>query len=236
MSVNAQFAQLGRSPLGLFDGDGFRVQDEDERRVCRIAHCRQRAFVLCAGVLNSGRRPNTGLAGALGGLVDGAAPLGRQFQQAQRVTGGGGVEDDHVERLAVLGRHIHKVGETIEGGHFGGTRAAHLLFHHLHHRQREGRPDGGHGAVDVFLGGAVRVNFHGPEVGDALNRCDPVADGLFKDVGQVRGRVGGDDEGSFSFVSVAHGGSTGHAGLAHTTFAREKDKRRRHQLPPFNAA
>src|SRR5512139_2495668 len=60
-----------------------------------------------------------------------------------------------------------------------------------------------------------------------------MADRLFKDVCQVGGRIGGDDQGVFAFISKAHGMGTGHAGFAHAAFARKENELSAHPRTPF---
>ncbi len=189
-----------------------------------LAHGGQGALVLVLGILDGRRRADAGLPAARAGRIDGLAPLGGQLQQADGVTGGGGVEDDHIKSCTVIGGHIQKIGEAVEGGHFRRAGAAHLLFHHLHHLRREGGADGRHGAVDVLLGGVVGVDFHRPQIGDARNRRDVMADFLLEDICQVGGRVGGDDQRALALVGIAHGLRAGHAGLAHAAFTGEEDE------------
>ena len=232
---DAQLAQLGNCALGLFDGHSLGVQHEDEGRGRGVAHQGHRALVLVLGVLNRRRRANAGLTAALAGSIDGLAPLGRQFQQAQGGASGRGVEDHDVEGLAVGRRRVEKVGEAVEGGHLGGARTTHLLFHHLHHLRWESGANGRHGVVDVLLGGLVRVDLHGPQVRYAGDGRDLVADGLLEDVGQVGGRVGGNDQGALAFVGKAHSLGAGHAGLAHAALTGEKEKMCAHAVTPFNA-
>ena len=192
--------------------------------VCRlVAHRSQGALILVLGILNGRRRTNAGLSAARAGRIDGLAPLGRQLQQADGMTGRGGVKDDDIKGFAVIGWCLQKIGEAVKGGHFRRAGAAHLLFHHLHHLQREGGADGRHGAVDVFLRGLIGVDFHRPQVGNTRDRGNLMPDCLLECVGKVGGRIGRDDQRAFAFIGVAHGLRAGHAGLAHAAFTGEED-------------
>ena len=97
-----------------------------------------------------------------------------------------------------------------------------MLVDHVYHLLGEDGTEGGQGAFFVLFGSRVGVDFHGPQVGDALQRGDVMADGLLEDIGQVGRRVSGDDQSALSGVGVAHGRSAGHAGFAHAAFAGEK--------------
>ena len=71
-----------------------------------LAHGRQGAFVFVLGILNGRRRADAGLPAAGAGRIDGLAPLGGQFQQADGVTGGGGVKNDHIKGRLVARRAL----------------------------------------------------------------------------------------------------------------------------------
>ena len=144
----------------------------------------------------------------------------------------GAVSKITTSKAAPVGRRLQEIGEAVEGGHLGRARAAHLLFHHLHHLRREGGADRRHGAVLVFLGGPVGVDFHRPQVGDAGDRRDLMPDLLLEGVGQVGCRIGGDDQRALALVGVADGVRAGHAGFAHPAFAGKEYKLIGHNCAP----
>jgi hypothetical protein len=57
-----------------------------------------------------------------------------------------------------------------------------------------------------------------------IYRRNFMANGLLEYVGQIGGRVGGNNQGAPAFVGVAHGGGAGHTGFAYSPFAGEEDK------------
>src|SRR3990172_10728550 len=58
---------------------------------------------------------------------------------------------------------------------------------------------------------------------------------LLKNIREVGGGIGGDDQCAFAFIGITYCMSTGHAGLANTALAREENKLG-HFVVPFNAA
>ena len=147
------------------------------------------------------------------------------------MAGGRRVKDDNLEGSA-FAAHVQEIHKPVKGCHLGRTRAAELLFHDLDDFRREQSTNGSQSAILVLLGGLVGIDLHGPQIdhafgwaqAKALNGCDFVADRLLEDVGQVRRRVGGDDMGLATLISVVNGGGAGHAGFAHTTLAGEEDE------------
>ena len=61
-----------------------------------------------------------------------------------------------------------------------------------------------------------------------------MSNSLLKDIRQVGGWIGRDDQRTFTLVSIADRVRASHAGLTHTTLAREEDELS-HFVPPFNA-
>lgn len=79
------------------------------------------------------------------------------MQQADGVSGGGGVEEDVVVVASQFG--VHQQGrELVKGGDFGGAGAGQLLFHAAHHLIGQHAARRADDAFAVGLGRAWRVD------------------------------------------------------------------------------
>ncbi len=161
------------------------------------------------------------------------APVDRQFQKPDSVPCRGGIEDDDIIRDFILGLfHHHEVDKPVEGRDFRCAGRIELLFHNLHDAHRHDRAHGSENAFAILLGGLVGIYFHTPEVFDA-QWGDFVADSGFKDIGKVRGGVGGDDEGLFAALRIVDCSGACHRGFANAALTGEKDILCFHALAPW---
>ena len=69
----------------------------------------------------------------------------------------------------------------------------------------------------------LRINLEGVESGDGVDRGHAVADRLAKDVTDIAGRVGADDEDSFAPACQFDRGGTRDARLSHSALPGEED-------------
>ena len=182
-----------------------------------------RRLVLAALLFQPGQRAQAGRV-ALARLEK-AAPRAGQLQQADGVAGGRGVEDDVLVVVGQAGIH-QQPGEFVEGGDLGGAGAGELLLDALHHavgQEPAHRPDD---AVAVSLGGGLRVDLEGGEMGHRGDRRDPVADLHAKHLPHVGGRVGAHQQHAPAAGGKVDGGGAGDGGLAHPALAGEEHKAR----------
>ncbi len=166
---DVQLAQFADGSPRFVDGDGLGVQHEGEARLRRVAHhrparartCAWRSGSAAAGPMQVWPLPCAGGVDSTGSTRP-AVPAGAGVWPVGAVS-----KIDDVELLLPIGCVVQhqKIGKAVEGGHFGGAGAAHLLFHHLHHLRRKGGAQGRHRAVDVLLGRLVGVDLHRPQVG-----------------------------------------------------------------------
>ena len=128
------------------------------------------------------------------------------------MTRGRGVED-HVVELRVA----EKIGEPVERGDLDRAGAPELFLENLHGVRRKHGAQGRQRPLSVLLRGGIRIDLEREQVRRDLR--DPGPDGTLEDVGQVAGRVRGDDQGPFPRLRRAHGRSRRKGCFSHPSLA-----------------
>ena len=204
--------QLFPGPEQLVHGGPFRTADQRELRLPGVPERGDGVVVFRLGALQGGDRPDARLAVALRGFLDMAGPVDGELEQAKRVTRGRGVED-HVVELRVL----EEIGEPVERCDLDRAGASELFLENLHGVRRKHGAQGRQRALPVLLRGGIRIDLEREQVRRDLRHPGP--DGAFEDVGQVAGRVRGDDQGPFPRLRRAHGRGRRKGGFAHPSLA-----------------
>ena len=204
--------QLFPGPEQLVHGGPLRTADQRELRLPGVPERGDGVVVFRLGPLQGGDRPDARLAVALRGFLDMAGPVHGKLEQAKRVTRGRGVED-HVVELRVL----EEIGEPVERGDLDRAGASELFLENLHGVRRKDGAQGRQRALPVLLRGGIRIDLEREQVRRDLR--DPGPDGAFEDVGQVAGRVRGDDQGPFPRLRRAHGRGRRKGGFSHPSLA-----------------
>ena len=77
--------------------------------------------------------------------------------------------------------------------------------------------------LQQILNTAIRIDFHGTEISVAFDEAGLLAELLAEGVGQVVGRVGGDEEDGFADAGHLDGEGAGGGGFADAAFAADED-------------
>jgi hypothetical protein len=200
-------------------GGPFRAGDEHERRGVGVGEHGDGPLVHGALALQAGERPEARVLLRVGGQV--AGPGGGQFEQPQRVTGGCGVE--HHVVVAAGGRRLgQEAGERVERCDLHGAGAGQLLFHGRELGCGDRLPVGGDDALAVGVSGRLGFEVHQVEPADRRRRRRFLAGVDLEHVGEVRRRVGADEQHPVASVRERDGDGAGDGGLADPAFAGEQ--------------
>ncbi|MBS1105162.1 MAG: hypothetical protein H6Q91_664 [Deltaproteobacteria bacterium] len=131
LPADAELVEFPARALGLVERRAFGAGDQDERRLLAVGKRLARRIVECLLRLEARERAETRRSPDV--ALEKAGPRGGQREQAQRVPGGRGVEDDVVE----LRRHrlvSELFRELVERGDLDGAGSRQLLLDAAHRR------------------------------------------------------------------------------------------------------
>ena len=217
-----EFGQFHRRARRLGDGARLGPRDEHHRGQRRIAQRLQRLPEAHLLHLQPRMRPEAGRAAVVAGQETG--PRLRQAEQAQRVAGRRGVEDDVVEALAAAGQQR---GELVERGDLGGAGARELLAH----RGALGVIGLGAHLADhagaVGLGRRLRIDVEHRQARRTRHRHRRVAQRNVQHLVQVGRRVRAHQQHPPARIRQRQRAGRGQRGLAHAALAGEEQVARR---------
>ena len=155
-----------------------------------------------------------------------AAPRARQLQQADRVSGRCGIEDD----VLVVGSQarIHqKRSELIEGRDLGGAGTGKLFLDATHHVIRQQSAHRADNTVPVGLSSCLRIDFQRSEPRHGGNWRDPVANFDPENLAHIGSRIGAHQQHTVPLRGEFNCRCAGNRRFTDTTLAGEKKKVRR---------
>ena len=187
---HTQGVELGAGSLRLGQRPRLGAGDQDQGGGGRVAERRDRLGVTALLRNHSRKWPQAGGAGA---VADECRPGRREGQQAQGVPGGRGVEDDVVEPGGHLGIG-EQCGELVERGDLHGARTRELFLHSAHGAVGEHPSVGADDPLPVCRRRGFGVHVQCRQALYLTHLGGRGADVLTEDLGQVRGRVGADQQ------------------------------------------
>lgn len=231
---DAEFGELNACAFGLAQRRGIGTADQHDGRLRRIGQALHGRGVQDLLFLQSGQRAEAG--STTRRIGDELAPCRRQRQQAQRMAGRCGVENDVIEFGRALGLP-EQLGELVEGGDFHRARAGELLFHTRNRRRRQDATIRRDHALAVVVRCGFRVDVQRKQAVRAGYGGRRLAQRDAQHFVKVRRRIGTDDQHPLSSLGQRRAGGTGKRGLANTALAGEKeitgvDLGQRHQQHP----
>lgn len=154
--------------------------------------------------------------------VDEVRPRRRQLQQAQRVPGRSGVEDDVIKSRGHLGI-AEELRELVEGRDLDGAGARKLLLHAGDRRRREHPPIGTDHPLPIVVGGLFGVDVERRQSGHRRHRRRLRGQTYAKDLIQVGGRIGAHQQDPKAPVGQADRRRASRRSLPDATLAREEE-------------
>ena len=236
--TQADRVQLAVRRRDLVDRGALSAGDQEQQRAVGVGERMDGVGIDGLLLLETGQRPEAGRVALA--LLEEAGPRAGQLEEAQRVTGGCGVEDDVV--VAVGHRGVgQQRGELVERRDLRGAGARELFLDGADVRVGEQAAHRAHDPLAVGHGSLLGVDLECGQPGHTghLRHCRPDRD--TEHLPDVRGGVGADQQHTSAACGQRQCGRARDRGLAHPALAGEEqeprcafEERRRghHQQPP----
>ena len=220
----AQRAQFFGGARRLLHGARVGPGDQNHGGQRRIAQCRQRSVEARFLHLQPRVRAQAGSATVIAGQK--AAPRLGQAQQAQRVAGWGGVENEVVVALRATAFVGQQRGKFVKGGNFSGAGTRQLLAHRGAFVVTGTRLQLRQHPQAIGFGGGIRVDIEHAQTRHRRHRNRLVGQPDAQHFVEVGRCIGADQQHTLACVSQRNRRGGGQRSLADAAFAGKKQKTR----------